>query len=88
RPVGQADVGAVYTFSYAGLAANRALQLDEPTGGVNARKSVSASKFKTPEALSLVNPVRTPAALCRLVNTVRRLNRWDTLPKGIRTTHS
>ena len=40
RPVGQADVGAVYAFSCAGLAANRALQLDEPTGGVNARKSV------------------------------------------------
>ncbi|MFN7894419.1 MAG: hypothetical protein ACK5OC_29305, partial [Pirellula sp.] len=68
RPVGQADMGAVYTVSFAGLAANRALQLDEPTGGVNARKSVYSSKFKTPAALCLVNPVRTPAASSRLVN--------------------
>ncbi len=28
RPVGQADMGAVSTVSFAGLAANRALQLE------------------------------------------------------------
>jgi hypothetical protein len=46
RPVGQADVGAFFTIACTGLAANRALQLDEPTGGVNARKSVRVNPFR------------------------------------------
>ena len=41
RPVGRADVGAVCTFSCTGLAANRALQLGEPTGGVNGMSMIN-----------------------------------------------
>ena len=33
-------MGAVYTVSFAGLAAYRALQLDKPTAGVTAIRSV------------------------------------------------
>ena len=73
-PVGRADVGAVFTFSCHGLAGNRALQLDEPTGGLTARKSVPSQKVNTVKTpASTVETVKTPAALCRSVNPVRRL---------------
>jgi hypothetical protein len=86
RPVGQADMGAVSTVSFAGLAANRALQLDEPTGGETAIRSVLRYERRTYVASCLVNQIRTPAASRRLVNTVRWLSQTrqcDSAPGGL-----
>ena len=66
-------MGPVYTVSFAGLAANRSLQLDKPTAGVTAIRSVLPYERRTYVALFLVNQIRTPAASRRLVNTVRWL---------------
>ena len=45
-------MGAVYTVSFAGLAANRALQLDEPTGGDcnNFSPTLGSSRHPRPRA--------------------------------------